>query len=292
MEMIDRTKACERSFMNSLNEKLLKQAQSVEEDLEELEKTFRSPNILLETLNEMLQKQDKTLEGIKTKVDHVVNKVNHKKSHLNSSFIFEPNVAFVGESFGLLHLNGPFNSQILTDEQSSELIKLCEFSPNDKWTLLYRGSRDGFGSDTFHSKCDDHPNTLTLVKAKLSSNIFGGFTSASWDCSNQSKVDPNAFLFSLTNKDNLPCKMTKTEVYYSIKCIKDCGPVFGGSQILPVLFDDIFIADHGNFKEYSHSNLGFTYKHPRYDRDTKEAKNFLAGSDYFQLSEIEVYQKQ
>jgi hypothetical protein len=45
------------------------------------------------------------------------------------------------------------------------LIKLCEFSPNNKWTLLYRGTRDGFGADVFHSKCDDHPNTLTLLKA-------------------------------------------------------------------------------------------------------------------------------
>ena len=61
-----------------------------------------------------------------------------------------------------------------------ELIKLCEFSPNDKWTLLYRGTRDGFGADVFHSKCDDHPNTLTLLKAKESSFIFGGFTSVNW----------------------------------------------------------------------------------------------------------------
>jgi uncharacterized coiled-coil protein SlyX len=81
MEIINRTKECERSFMNSLNEKLLKQAQSVEDKLKELETTFRNPNILLETLNEMLQKQEKTLEGIKLKV----NKVNQQKS--NTHFI-------------------------------------------------------------------------------------------------------------------------------------------------------------------------------------------------------------
>jgi hypothetical protein len=54
-------------------------------------------------------------------------------------------VTFVDESFGSLFLNDTLNSQILTGEQSSELIKLCEFFPNDKFRLLYRGSRDGFG---------------------------------------------------------------------------------------------------------------------------------------------------
>ncbi len=70
----------------------------------------------------------------------------------------------------------PFSSEILTDErQSFELVKLCEFSPNDKWSLLYRGTRDGFGAKDFHSRCDGHSNTLTILKAKQSEFIFGGF---------------------------------------------------------------------------------------------------------------------
>ncbi len=98
-------------------------------------------------------------------------------------------------------------SQILKDNQPSELIKLCEFSLKDKWTLLYRGTRDGFRAVDFHSKCDNHKNTLTILKAHGSSYIFGGFTSVTWNGSGQYKSDPNAFLFSLTNKDNQPFKM-------------------------------------------------------------------------------------
>ena len=72
-----------------------------------------------------------------------------------------------------------FQSQILTNQrQSFELIQLCEFNNNDKFTLLYRGTRDGFGSNDFHSKCDGHSNTLTKLKVKC--NIFGGFTSVDW----------------------------------------------------------------------------------------------------------------
>jgi hypothetical protein len=77
-----------------------------------------------------------------------------------------------------------FKSQILNGEQQlSELIKLCEFSPNDKWSVLYRGTRDGFSSRDFHSRCDVHSNTLTILRAKQSSFGFGGFTSVEWDSS-------------------------------------------------------------------------------------------------------------
>jgi hypothetical protein len=75
----------------------------------------------------------------------------------------------------------------------------------DKFTLLYKTSRDGFSVEDFHLKCDGHENTLTILKATKSSFIFGGFTTVDWESSVQWKADPNAFLFSLTNKDNRPC---------------------------------------------------------------------------------------
>jgi hypothetical protein len=71
---------------------------------------------------------------------------------------FKPNVFLFNQEeaylFGTVELNQYSNknslkSQILTDEQQHclELINLCEFSPNDTWSLLYRGTRDGFGSN-------------------------------------------------------------------------------------------------------------------------------------------------
>jgi hypothetical protein len=103
-----------------------------------------------------------------------------------------------------IHSNSnSLKSEILKGERKSfELLKLCEFSSNDKWSLLYRGTRDGFDSDDFHSKCDGHSNTLTIFKAKQSSFIFGGFTTVSWESSTDSKwiSDRNAFIFSLTKK--------------------------------------------------------------------------------------------
>ena len=148
---------------------------------------------------------------------------------------------------------------------------------------MYRASQDGFHSSKFHSKCDGKGNTLTILKAN--GFIFGGFTSIAWDVSGQWKSDPNAFLFSLTNKDEKPCKMNikNNRHQKAIHCGSMYGPIFGEGC-------DIYIASNSNTTNGSYSILGFTYTHPEYAFDTNEARSFLAGSLYFQVSEFEVYQ--
>jgi hypothetical protein len=44
-----------------------------------------------------------------------------------------------------------------------------------RFSLLWRGSRDGFGASDFHSRCDGHANTLTVI-LDTDGNIFSGFT--------------------------------------------------------------------------------------------------------------------
>ena len=161
------------------------------------------------------------------------------------------------------------------------MIKLCEFSLGDKWSLLYRATKDGFGAKDFHSKCDGHSNTLTILKAKGSEFIFGGFTTAEWDSSSELKSDANAFIFSLTNKDNKPLKMKVIPNEQSaIYCDSESGPIFG---------NDICIDNNANTTMDSYSQLGDCYSHPQYAFDSNEANTFLAGACQFQLDEIEVY---
>jgi len=219
------------------------------------------------------------------------------KDTLMATNYFKPNLSSFNQEedtslFGSIRLYGYSNinslkSEIVTDSKHcAELIKLCEFSPSDKFSLLYRGTRDGFKQRDFHSKCDGKSNTLTIFKAKESKFIFGGFTSVSWESSaiDKSKSDPNAFLFSLTNKDKRPLKMKvdPNQHEYAINCDSKYGPSFGG---------DICIVNNANTTMDSYSDLGCYYKHPQYEYWTNEARTFLAGSFYFQLDEIEVYQK-
>ena len=212
-------------YLKNLKETLLENfssfddSKSLENELNGIEETFRNPTLLIESIREMHRKQEESLNSIQMKLYEM----NRVKDNLKASNGFEPNLILLNQEgdtslFGSLKSDGywlkasPFKGQILTNhQQCSELLKLCEFSPDDQWSLLYRGSRDGFSAKDFHSKCDGHPNTLTILKAKHSSYIFGGFTSVYWEVGLQArgtwKSDPNAFIFSLTNKDNKPIKM-------------------------------------------------------------------------------------
>ncbi len=155
--------------------------------------------------------------------------------------------------------------------------------------LCCRGTRDGFGGKDFHSKCDGHSNTLTFVKAFGSEFIFGGFTSVSWESPRDRKYksDLNAFIFSLTNKDNKPVEMNidPERDQYAIHCHSSYGPAFGNGH-------DLSLANSDYTPMESYSWLGCTYKHPQYEFEADKAGTFLAGSHKFQLGEIEVYQRE
>jgi len=297
LAMIGVTKTNEAMYLRNIKEKLFQtqSVESLEKELNDIEDKFRNPNLLIQTIREMQRKQEESLKDIQIKL----NEMNQVKDNLIATNELKPNSSFLRQVedtslFGSIKLNGycpglySLKGQIINDEQQmSELIKLCEFSPNDKWKLLYRGTRDGFKQRVFHSKCDGHLNTLTIIKAKESKFIFGGFTTVSWESSTDSKwkSDSNAFIFSLTNKDNKPVKMKidPNRHKYAIYCHSKYGPSFGA---------DLYIADNANSTTDSFSNLGNFYKHPQYERGTNEAKIFLAGSYEFQLNEIEVYQKE
>ena len=165
-----------------------------------------------------------------------------------------------------------------------------------KWSMLYQGSRDGFKTSNFHSRCDGKPNTLTIVKSS-NGNIFGGFTSIPWesieyDEENGYMYDFCAFLFSLVNKENRPLIFEHTNESENIKDADARGSVWSSSKHGPLFGSghDLYIADKSNTNDDSYSNLGFTYTHPDYQRDSERANSILAGTQFFEVDEIEVFQ--
>jgi len=165
-----------------------------------------------------------------------------------------------------------------------QLVNLCEFSFGQKWVLKYRASRDGFRSIDFHSKCDGIANTLTVIKAKTG-NIFGGFTEQKWSSDDEDVTDPNAFIFSLVNKEEKPFKaLCSNEGECALHCHEDVGPCFG--------LQDIIICSDSNKLGLSVCEFGYTYQHPDYVKDTDKAVNILAGLPEFKTLEIEVFVKQ
>ena len=291
LDMIEKTKESEKVYTSSLKSsfKTFELTKSLDEDLKELEEKFRNPNISMKSIQKLRVNKETTLGDLKS----MLIEMSFAKDHLKASYGFTSSLSLIEDSFGSIFSNecssnDLVQSKILSCSQlQADLMKLCDFSLNScKWSLLYRGTRDGFGAKGFHSKCDGHTNTLTVLK--VGEFVFGGFTMVSWDSSpNQWKADTNAFLFSLVNKDNLPCvmKIDSTQCQFAIRCHARYGPTFG-------IGHDLRIVNNSNGGHNNDSNLGHTYKHPQYGCGSKEAQAFLAGSCNFKLSEIEIYRKE
>lgn len=95
-----------------------------------------------------------------------------------------------------------------------EFIKM-EFS------LLYSTNKDLWNSNGFHQKCDNHKNTLILIRT-TENCIFGGFTSQLWNHGKgYLKDDDNAFIFSFETMKYYSVTKGKEAIYTNNK-----GPCF------------------------------------------------------------------
>lgn len=168
------------------------------------------------------------------------------------------------------------SSKIIDEDLTNELLDLCEILPDEKIRLVYRASKHGFSADQFHFWCDDVPNTLMIIKSTCGS-IFGGYTNAAWDKSNSYKNDPEAFLFSLVNREDEPERIdisnTSSKAIY---CGAIFGPTFGYGHDLHISFDS-----------KSYSRLGASYENRYHFGSVK--KNYLTESQNFDIFDIEIY---
>jgi hypothetical protein len=124
-----------------------------------------------------------------------------------------------------------------------------------RFSLLWRGCRDGFGARGFHSCCDGHANTLTVI-LDTDGNIFGGFTQVEWESrvwngkfgneNNRWNADASlkSFLFTLKNPRNVPARrfaLRAKQKDEAICCHSGFGPCF----------QDIGVSDNCNANTFS-----------------------------------------
>jgi hypothetical protein len=174
-----------------------------------------------------------------------------------------------------------WNSAIVPDFPT-----LFEDFKEKQFTLLWRGSRDGFGARVFHNRCDGHPNTLTVI-LDTDGNIFGGFTPVTWESHKKTprKADPSltSFLFTLKNPHNVPARR------FALKAERKNEAIFCRSDLGPC-FDDIAVYDNcnANTKNYT-SCFGSLYTNDTGLGGAPGDNSFFTGSQYFQVKEIEVF---
>jgi hypothetical protein len=144
-----------------------------------------------------------------------------------------------------------FDSLIVSD--FPEIV--AEFR-GKRFSLLWRGSRDGFGARDFHSRCDGHANTLTVI-LDTNGNVFGGFTPVKWESRNRipcHKADTSlrSFIFTLKNPHNIPARK------FALKPEKKSAAIWCDSGRGPC-FSDIRVYDNGNAHTDNETVLGRVY---------------------------------
>jgi hypothetical protein len=156
-----------------------------------------------------------------------------------------------------------------------------------RFTLLWRGSRNSFRAFIFHSRCDGHANTLTVI-LDTDGNIFGGFTPVKWesrmvtgDGTNCYKADQSlkSFLFTLKNPHNVPVRR------FTLMPQKKDKAMFCDSGLGPC-FSDIDVSDDCNAYTVSWTEFGRSYT----NATGVDGEMFFTGSKYFQVKEIEVFE--
>ena len=119
--------------------------------------------------------------------------------------------------------------------------------------LIYRGTRDGSGSNIFHNKCDNQGPTICLCKNEKG-NIFGAYASISWTSDKGNQSASESFLFTfLNNNGTAPTKYPNTQnTHYSVYHNSGYGPTFGGNH-------DLYISSDYLNNSSSYCSLGYSY---------------------------------
>ena len=112
------------------------------------------------------------------------------------------------------------------------------------------------------------------------------FNSAKLDLSSSWQLDKSAFIYSLVNTENRPLLFDHSSSdTSSIYSSPSYGPLFGRGK-------DLVIMDNSNTNTSSYSKLGNTYTHPEYPYGSEKSRKILAGTQYFKVQEIEIFQMQ
>lgn len=152
--------------------------------------------------------------------------------------------------------------------------------------LIYRASDHDFNCAQFHDKFNEEKyknlaGNVVIIQSTIG-NIFGGFTSKSWNAKDKQEgqiTDKHAFLFLLKSDEmNVPVtfKLKEYQQSHAIYCYKDCGPIFGEGH-------DIFIGKFTSCSLQSYYNEESSLSHDPLIR------SFEGNGSEFDLEDFEVF---
>ena len=160
--------------------------------------------------------------------------------------------------FGLADKMPP-DSNIIKDASQATLLHnwLEEDGVDGVFRLLYRTSRDGETSQSFHAKCDNKGCTITIIET-TDGHIIGGYSNTAWSSSTRWSGANKAFLFVLpdaaSTPTSSPCKMKLKNPNdgRAVRHLADWGPIFGEGN------HDLYVSVEAS---QVHTNFGNTYRY-------------------------------
>jgi hypothetical protein len=109
LAMIDQTKKSEEEYLKNVKEDFssFDDCKSLEHELNQIEETFRHPNLLIQTIQEIQRQQKVSLKDIQLKL----NQMNQVKDHLTATNYFKPTFSLFSQEdeislFGSIFLDG------------------------------------------------------------------------------------------------------------------------------------------------------------------------------------------
>lgn len=261
------------NFLKSINNDMAENASLLNQDKA---KAMEEGKKGLKELSEALKKQTVAIPTSiftnQLSTDEFLKKVTDKLDDLfDDCFDIENNI----EQFAGI---ASIDSKILKKVSDIALLRKWvseKAKPNFK--LIYRGSKDGFTANQFHTKCNNKGPTVVLIKSSLG-KVFGAFTDKDWTSNNNYQNTSNSFLFSIDKKGKYPLKAgSESNAMY---CYSSYGPTFGGGH-------DFYICDNCNTNTSSYSNFPYSYTCTEYVNNG--SSNWLAGAYNFKVEEIEVF---
>ncbi len=101
--------------------------------------------------------------------------------------------------------------------------------PGARFTLIYKGKRDGWKQADFHRTCDGRGPLVILFKSSKNFS-FGGYTSLPWSANGPGRYveDRESFVFSLDQRELVFRPTNYKEALYHGTI---WGPNFGGCDL-------------------------------------------------------------
>ncbi|KAL6593165.1 hypothetical protein LY90DRAFT_502892 [Neocallimastix californiae] len=221
--------------------------------INELEKENNNLKVKVNSLEEKENKLELKFKKLEEEIQKLI--LYNEKNKLNEIIQSEEELRFIKNR--LLKIPGRKNSNVNLE-------------------LIYKMTEDGDSIETFHSKCDNIPNNLVLIKSSSGAR-FGGYTDKPWYSISSVGVhveDNNCFCFSLSKNKIYDAIKNKNSIYNSIYW----GPFF--CNLFGIGGPNNFLSSGGCY-DYSKSNSYFSGVNTPYEINN--------GYSEFKVLEFELY---